>query len=172
MNRALEGSTCSAAAESLSLSLWGTLALRVTLMILTRITFGNSDRSLVVTIGSSSASIRVSRTRRSTSSRTRKTACLDELLSGSTATMHASIVPLQADALSSDAQDDLQSIAGSSETASQPWRLSDEEVRSLEEHALLYEGECDPAAVRDAVLSSEDDAISQRQQLMYRYGAI
>lgn len=86
MNRELDGS-CSAAAAALSLSPWATLALRLALMILTKITFGQEGRCLKVSIGSNYASIRVSRIRRSSSSQTRKTGCGADQTSGFTATI-------------------------------------------------------------------------------------
>lgn len=84
-SKLLEGS-CAEVARALSLSPLVTLALRVSLMILTRLVPVPKDRSLLVTIGSDFASIRVSRIRRSTSNRMRKTECVDAQGSGYTET--------------------------------------------------------------------------------------
>ena len=101
--RELDGS-CMDAAKALGLSPLATLALRLSLMILTRIAFRNADRCLKVNIASSSASIRVSRLRRSSSNRNRETACMEEAGFGYTATTPPGTdQPLQ-DALSFHAQ--------------------------------------------------------------------
>lgn len=99
-SKQLEGS-CGDVAMALGLSPIATLALRVSLMILTRIISVPSDRSLAVTIGSSYASIRVLRIRRSTSTRNRKTKCTGEVGSTSTETTRGSTEPPQPGALSS-----------------------------------------------------------------------
>ena len=82
----LQGISCSKAAELIGLSPFATLALRVSLMILRRLTFGEKDRCLEVDIRSQSLSIRVSRLPRFSSRQTRKTKCSDVLASGSTGT--------------------------------------------------------------------------------------
>lgn len=83
MNKQLEGS-CSEAAMALGLSPLATLALRVSLMILRRIVSVPKDRCLKVDIRSSKLTIRVSRVRVSTSSRTKKTKCAGAPVSSST----------------------------------------------------------------------------------------
>lgn len=94
ITKQMDGS-CGDAAMALGLSPLATLALRVSLMILTRITFGTEDRCLKVVIGSSNASIRVSRLRRSSSSQKRATSCTDVPPSGYTATTgEATSLPL------------------------------------------------------------------------------
>lgn len=104
-NKQLEGS-CGDVATALGLSPIATLALRVSLMILTRIISVPGDRSLAVTIGSSYASIRVLRIRRSTSTRNRKTKCTGEVGSTSTATTRGSTEPPPPGALSSGSMTD------------------------------------------------------------------
>lgn len=99
MNKQLVGS-CSDAATELCLSPLATLALRVALMILTRITFGTSARSLKVCIDSNSVIIGVSRLRRSSSNRSKGTGCTAVAASGSTATTPLETKPLHADASS------------------------------------------------------------------------
>lgn len=101
--RELDGS-CSDAAKALGLSPLATLALRLSLMILTRIAFRNVDRCLKVNIASDSATIRVSRLRRSSSNRNRETACMEEAGFGYTATTLPPTDPPQPDALSYHAE--------------------------------------------------------------------
>lgn len=99
MNRLLDGS-CGDAAIALGLSPLATLALRVSLMILRRIPFGNADRSLKVSISSTSLSIRVSRPRRSGSRRNREIECMAEAGFISTATTPLETAPPVEDASS------------------------------------------------------------------------
>ncbi|MCY1672613.1 hypothetical protein OVA07_16570 [Novosphingobium sp. SL115] len=101
MNKHLEGS-CGDAAIALGLSPLATLALRVSLMILTRIIYVKEGQSLAVNIGYASASIRVSKVRRSSSTRSRKTKCTDEAGSGSMATTPGLTAVGQPAVLSSD----------------------------------------------------------------------
>lgn len=99
MNKLVDGS-CTSAASQLDLSLWGTLALRASLMILRRITFGNGDRCLKVSIDSSFVVIRVSKRRRSSSTQARETECMGEAGFGFTGTTRLKTKPLPADASS------------------------------------------------------------------------
>lgn len=85
-NKQLDGS-CSSVAQALGLSPLGTLALRVALMILIRITFPTEGRSLKVSIDSRSARMRVSSPRRSSARRNREIECMEEAGFGSTGTM-------------------------------------------------------------------------------------
>lgn len=101
MNKQLEGS-CTAVATTLGLSPLVTLALRVSLMILTRIIYIPEGLCLKVDIGSSKAHIRVSRVRRSTSPPTPATECTGAPASGSTATIATQTAQPQAVASSSD----------------------------------------------------------------------
>jgi hypothetical protein len=92
--------SCADVATALNLSPWATLALRVSLMILTRITWLDEGRSLKVTIGPKSCRIRVSRHRQSPSIRSRETQCLEEAGFLSTGTIPVETAPLPADASS------------------------------------------------------------------------
>lgn len=85
MSKQQDGS-CTDAAMALGLSPLATLALRVSLMILSRIISVPPGRCLKVDIGSSKLSIRVSRVRPSTSSPVRKTKCTGAPVSGYMAT--------------------------------------------------------------------------------------
>lgn len=85
MNKLLDGS-CTEAATALQLSVWGTLALRLALMILSRIICVPSDRCLKVVMSSENVSIRVSRRLPSRSRRKQATECTAAPASGSTAT--------------------------------------------------------------------------------------
>ena len=105
MSKLLDGS-CSETAKALGLSPWATLALRVSLMILRRITWRNEARYLKVDISLSKISIRVSRSRRSASSLPRKPSCTGEAASGSMAITAISTGAHPLDALSSDYERD------------------------------------------------------------------
>lgn len=94
--------SCTDAAKALGLSPLATLALRVSLMILSRIIYVPPGRCLKVDIGSSKLSIRVSRVRPSTSSRPPKTKCTDGPVSGYTATTATETALPHPDASSSD----------------------------------------------------------------------
>lgn len=102
MSKELEGS-CSAAATALGLSPLATLAFRLALTILRRITLRNADQSLVVNMSSLKLTIRVSRHRRSTSRRKKETGCTVDPASGSMAITSASTGQPPLAALSSTA---------------------------------------------------------------------
>lgn len=96
MSKVLDGS-CAQAAQALALSPLATLGLKIALMILRRITFGHADRSLRVTIGSASLTIRVSKPRRSGVSRNREQKCMEEAGFISTGTIPPETAPLPQD---------------------------------------------------------------------------
>lgn len=85
--------SCSEAATALGLSPFATLALRVSLMILRHSISVPKDRSLEVCIGSSKLTMRVSRRRLSSSTRSRKPKCTDVPGSGYTETTTSETVP-------------------------------------------------------------------------------
>lgn len=85
MSSARETSCCSVVAEALGLSPLATLALRASLMILKRIMSQTKGRSLRVSITPEGVSMRVSRVRRSSSNRRKRTPCTVEVGSGYTA---------------------------------------------------------------------------------------
>lgn len=85
MNRVVEGS-CTLLAKKLRLSPLATLALRVSLMILRRITWRDEDLCLKVDISSSKVAMRVSRRRRSVSLPASVPSCTDGPISGYTET--------------------------------------------------------------------------------------
>lgn len=88
-----QGISCSEAATALGLSPFATLALRVSLMILRHTISVPKDRSLEVSIGSSKLTMRVSRRRLSSSTRSRKPKCSDVRASGFTETTTSETAP-------------------------------------------------------------------------------